>query len=527
METQKPLTFKGLENQISEANKVSTDKVLACVSRVLKRKKQVEPIVAAYATYVKSVCLLYKARYEEACKLLQPVALNYLKYPFKPFIADAFNVLGGLAMTNENYYLSLFYFETGLRVAKKHNCQDSLSSLYSNMGATYGAIKQYDKAEECFKKVLECPSIASGTDDTTFHLYCSLSTISIERKDYAAAETYYEKAFDYIKNHFDKSCSDYLKILKARILQATGKEAELKVLLEELRTPDKTTWNQSLMQLSGYGDMCQIAISEKDPELFNNYLEAYRTIDSTSEDQASRLALISMEGEMAYLQNDFKKAAEKFRQRNELVEKNALKAGENFENAISARLALAELLKNYELTKKQNRNLKNESETDSLTKVFNRHAFNRAEAAFNKKMSSFSSFGFAMVDFDSFKSINDTYGHLCGDKALRALGILLNKIDNKNVQSFRYGGDEFALVFLNKTDEEIIEILKNIQAELGLISLAGEDGRSPVLTISAGIYNEKAPKGIITEYISKADKALYIAKKSGKNFIQFYVEPKK
>ncbi|MCI2069390.1 MAG: diguanylate cyclase [Bacilli bacterium] len=520
----KPLTLKELEKQVAEAHAVSLDAVIKCVSKVLKHKNSYSPIVVAYASYILSVCYLYQARYEEANKVLQPIVLNYLKYPFKPFIVDAFTVLGGLAMSNENYYLSLFYFETGLRIAQKHRCDSSFPQIYSNMGATYGAIKQYDKAEECFKKVLEYPSIVSQADDTYFHLNCSLSTIAVETKDYDTAEKYYEKAFDYIKGHFDADCQAYLKILKARILQGQGKEEELKQLLNELSNPDKKPWNQSLMQLSGYQDMCRVAIDAKDEKLFNTYLEAYHAIETSGESLIGDLSLVAMEGEMAYLQQDYKKAAEKFRQRYELGDKTARKAENNFESAISARLALAELAKNYQITKKQNRDLKNESETDSLTKIYNRHAFNRTEAAFNKKMSSFSSFGLAMVDFDSFKSINDTYGHLCGDKALRALGNSLKRIDDKNIRSFRYGGDEFVLVFLNQTDEEVLSILKRIQAELASTLLVGDDGRSPSLTISAGIYNQKAPKGIITEYISKADKALYLAKNNGKNSIQFFAD---
>jgi diguanylate cyclase (GGDEF)-like protein len=119
------------------------------------------------------------------------------------------------------------------------------------------------------------------------------------------------------------------------------------------------------------------------------------------------------------------------------------------------------------------------------------------------------------MDLDDFKSANDTYGHLAGDSLLRQIGRFLTNENAALGSSYRYGGDEFAILALDKAEEDLIRI-RNLL--LGRFSREWHIGDNAILCgVSIGAV--KIPRGGKTaeELIHAADMAMYEVKKSGKN----------
>lgn len=155
---------------------------------------------------------------------------------------------------------------------------------------------------------------------------------------------------------------------------------------------------------------------------------------------------------------------------------------------------------------------------DELTGVYTRTALR--EEFDNMILDHKSDYYFAMIDIDNFKKVNDTYGHENGDNILKELGRILLK-NHGNVKSFRFGGDEFCIIFKGKTLESSIEILKNIQKEF-LYSTENISGNVAV-TLSIGITKWISSQGVST-LVHKADTAMYKSKNSNKNCISIYEE---
>jgi diguanylate cyclase (GGDEF)-like protein len=159
------------------------------------------------------------------------------------------------------------------------------------------------------------------------------------------------------------------------------------------------------------------------------------------------------------------------------------------------------------------------SGTDDLTNLPNRRAFNEALAAeFVRARRSGRALAVVLVDIDDFKSVNDTYGHSAGDRVLSGVADLLREHFRVIDRSARLGGDEFA-VLLPETD------LAGAQeaAERFVTALAGcefgEDrNRLRGITASAGIA--AAADREIEALLEAADRALYGAKKQGKNQVK-------
>jgi diguanylate cyclase (GGDEF)-like protein len=176
---------------------------------------------------------------------------------------------------------------------------------------------------------------------------------------------------------------------------------------------------------------------------------------------------------------------------------------------LNINLTNARLYKNYQ-------DARRDSETDPLTGVGTRRVLEKvlkAECARSARYNR--NFSVAIVDLDKFKEINDTAGHAAGDQALKQLAKLMRKDTREtDIIVARYGGDEFVLVMPETNISGGKILLERIRRQLKTISIPGVKQA----TISCGIteWNSSPPDNPET-IMSRADDALYEAKRSGRN----------
>jgi diguanylate cyclase (GGDEF)-like protein len=129
-----------------------------------------------------------------------------------------------------------------------------------------------------------------------------------------------------------------------------------------------------------------------------------------------------------------------------------------------------------------------------------------------------------MIDVDHFKRLNDTYGHLNGDRVLQGISALLLRNVRKSDVVCRFGGEEFALLLPDTTAQSATELMDRIRRKIQKFRFTGTMDEPIQVTISAGIAHvntsqglSKSPKEVISDALALADKQLYIAKESGRN----------
>lgn len=164
---------------------------------------------------------------------------------------------------------------------------------------------------------------------------------------------------------------------------------------------------------------------------------------------------------------------------------------------------------------------------DTLTGVLSRRALEQEMLRLGKK------YAVAMVDIDHFKLVNDRYGHKVGDDVLKMIASMIDQ-NADGGKTFRYGGEEFVVIFPRRNAGEIYEIMDRLREAIEKRPLVlrspkrpkrkpktkifRESGREKIkVTVSIGIADKNERVQSAGRVIEAADKALYKAKKNGRN----------
>lgn len=162
---------------------------------------------------------------------------------------------------------------------------------------------------------------------------------------------------------------------------------------------------------------------------------------------------------------------------------------------------------------------KNLADTDELTGLWNRRAFNRSLARIYQEKRQLIVSTLILIDIDRFKNLNDRHGHLVGDRVLKEVAEVMRSKCGPHVSLYRVGGEEFALIVEGLGDASTLELADRIRQAVE--NHIVDDKVELSVTISAGIC--KATDGSSPEDLfTKADGALYASKSEGRNRVTAY-----
>jgi len=163
-----------------------------------------------------------------------------------------------------------------------------------------------------------------------------------------------------------------------------------------------------------------------------------------------------------------------------------------------------------ELIKQNDRNYRM-ALTDALTGLYNHRAY-------KEKIDSVAQYVLLIIDLDHFKKLNDSYGHLVGDKVLVTIGNIIKLSIRSGDLAFRYGGEEFVVVLPGTTPQIGMKIAERLRQKVAEWSF-----EQASVTVSIGVSIKK-PGMSAQSVFEQADTALYQAKQSGRNRVQSFGE---
>lgn len=123
-----------------------------------------------------------------------------------------------------------------------------------------------------------------------------------------------------------------------------------------------------------------------------------------------------------------------------------------------------------------------------------------------------------VIDIDYFKQYNDHYGHAIGDQVLQEVGSVFLKYSTKKSPIYRMGGDEFVMIFMKCSQDEILETIEEIQKEIGKIRLKALE-ETLTVKLSLGLATQKKNESL-AETLNRADNMLYRAKNNGRGHLE-------
>ncbi len=173
-----------------------------------------------------------------------------------------------------------------------------------------------------------------------------------------------------------------------------------------------------------------------------------------------------------------------------------------------------------------NRTLQTLALVDSLTGLANRRQFDLyLDRCLESTQQRQTPLALLMVDVDSFKRFNDTYGHLAGDDCLRRIGVTLQNVAHQSEDLIaRYGGEEFAVILVGWERDGALRFARAANEAIADLAIPHEnsENQAKVVTVSIGLHVLPRDQAEINRQslIGQADKALYQAKSSGRNRVE-------
>ena len=176
------------------------------------------------------------------------------------------------------------------------------------------------------------------------------------------------------------------------------------------------------------------------------------------------------------------------------------------------------LITKKDVTKQKNteRKYREQAQRDSMTKLYNRVSGKEIVESYLDRKNPYESCGMLVMDVDYFKGVNDSYGHLFGDKVLIKISqLLMDHFDKKAVVS-RVGGDEFVVFFYDIDNNQLVSRIGGFFDDIKTLTFA-ENDYIPTCSIGVCFVPKNASNCSYDQIFQNADWALYQAKKRGRN----------
>ena len=445
-----------------------------------------------YAAYLKSLRL--SAKYLLSCD--NPAELVHVYY----LVAiDALNK--GL------YDLSHHFFLKARTIAEETEQPTSAAILEENIGHILGVLGAYKEARRSFQRSLR----GVRKDPSHPHYFNNIAScymneayMCLEMGLLAEAEKLHDRTRTFMEenpNAFQIDAIIHFVLLDAQIAIRKHDEARI-----------EKSVHQTIMQLKKAKQGANYVVDTQKLVLAlidtgriraaGSLVRILERMDLADDATAAQRTLI--ETKIAYFKVSGKKKAllECYLEQDRIYQRVLAEQVESNKIAQDLIRLTNQLHADQEAAKRKQEELQKNVKTDALTGIANRYAGNiYTGQAFDEAFLGNTNFGICVLDVDGLKNVNDTRGHQAGDEMLRDMANVLGCIaKGEQVFAYRYGGDEFVLVFSDKKNAEIHHLLEKLRKETAV-------------SFSAGVCNTK-PKAKMKpwDFLRAADRELYAVK---------------
>ncbi|HWS29674.1 MAG TPA: diguanylate cyclase [Clostridia bacterium] len=495
-----------------------------CESLLVTGKELNDNALMGFAYYYLAESYFVKNEYPPFVSNLL-LGLKYQLQPPEPFLLTrSYNMLGIHNSYTGDISMAMDHYLNSLQYAEQSGDPYMSAVAYFNIGSIYRDLADIDAAILSFKKALSSFDVSPPTEDRQRNLSMTCSALAVcylEEGDAASALKYFEQQ----NEKRDKMHSDAriaALSFEVKYYHTVGdhvrRNAAIEAMLAEVENvPSLLGVFDELFSLCGF------------LHKMGYFDQLWRLLcgidDLVAQTGITDLMLKFMTYKAYYYagmgrQEEYLAVcAEHFTLSKRLEKENQV----SLKNSIKLREDLEKIKTEQRQMQTENMLLLDKSRRDFLTNLPNREWLNEhAENAFNRAFQNGTRLAIEILDIDEFKQYNDTLGHMAGDRYLQALSKLLHTLIDRGLFCARHGGDEFVIIYEDRSDSAVMEIAETFRQDVMALSLAERDGEPyPPITVSQGICSSiPMPWVRLWDYFHAADQALYYAKNTGRNAIR-------
>lgn len=475
------------------------------------------------AYYYMAECYLGKEDKDKVNNCLM-TCIKYLQScgPYE-YIARAYNMLGVIAQSQDNIAMAMEYYDDAIRYCEEYELDYVHAMVFSNVADSYYRLGQNDEALQYFEKaedyfLREKQGIFFWNNLLLNIVGAMNCLVELGRNEEVFSRG---EQMEEVAEHIDGERRPELVLASARGTIAWLKGDMQKAYFYVKEAGRALNGTGILESYDNMLDYLNLLVRMK---CYDELLEAtdrlVKQMDNM-QDSDFRLQLLKIRLQYCSEQMTAKQQSEEMQYFLKVYEIKRRLSGETALKSLGMRREFQKIKeKQYEL-KLQNKKLLRNSLHDVLTGLPNRAYLNQhAEESFEEAFHRQKALGVCLMDVDCFKQLNDRYGHMAGDKSLMAVAEVLKVINRKeDVFCARYGGDEFILLFYDRTREEMEHILGEIRSMVGRLGIPNEDSwvDSNVSVSIGGICRIPGSADRLWDFLAAADETLYRIKREGRN----------
>jgi len=502
---------------------------------------QVQPIAIdiKYLRLQARVYNIYAVIYSQQSKLLQArkayfKALEIFKnYPKDPYLSKVTSNISIIFAQLEQWEKALTYNQKAIKhyhessqkslaqIAKLHINAAFIHRKGNMSGSLEHQRKDLDKAQEYAEK--------SGNIYVQTNVLSNLSDHWFKSGNNKLALSYAEQCIKNAKTIKFKFSLAYCHLFKGQVKVHQQKNSQAQsLLLTSLKHFTDLNMEEGLRLV--YLQLEKLYIQQddyKNAHLYNN-LYFKNKLDNLFNKRQLKLNALEEEHAAQAQQQEITLLNTKNALQASKLEQQSLRESLGILLILACAISIYFLVRRYWILKKHNGSLETsnhilyeQSHHDSLTGLYNRRYF---EEQMNiSRLKDRNKYVLAIIDIDFFKKVNDSYGHDVGDEVLCKLAALLNENIRENDFVTRWGGEEFVIAFSQSNEVNLKRVLTRIKNTVQDTKIETQAGTISI-TLSIGVSHEIVAPSLKDKWaieLEYADKALYKAKKSGRNQIEF------
>ncbi len=424
--------------------------------------------------------------------------------------------------------------ETLLDVIEKYealniNAQNGIALAKSHLASAYSQSGNLELAE---LYTFESMDYFLHTNETYYvaNLLCNLSLLNLRRHDFTKAIEYAEKGKEFSKKHSRQSTYTTCTLNLSLGLYANGDHTKAGILLKEARElAKKYGYKETLNYIRAFSGL--FLASNGNPSLA--FKENLKYIQKQDERLSSSLneQLTNFESKLLKQKIDALETQKFLQNKREqdkilitiLVISFIFILSFFIYRYVRVQQVKKTLLKMVQLRTNEletaNEKLTELSLIDGLTTVHNRRSFDLDLFSQWENVEKSKSCLLLLADIDYFKKYNDNYGHVAGDEALKKVALTMAAHVRKDDKVYRYGGEEFAIIFANHDLPSAKATFDRIHEEIKKLQIEHKGSEYGIISLSAGMCQSSENIDSVQQLIELADMRLYKAKSNGRNIL--------